>query len=685
MNKGNILVVDDEVHISEMLKLRLEANEFSVKCASSGLEALRVLGEDQEIDVVMSDIMMPGIDGIELMKKIKETHPYKEVILITGFASLETAIEAVRLGGFDYIRKPFEDIPSLLHTVSLAVDKKRIVADRGRIAIELKDSNDKLKRMNLMLGDSVNELVMLHHIVESISETLSVDSLIDKFLHNIVEALEFRRVLLFLKNESHSILELAGNVGFTDKPLGAMTISVADKTKNIVKALSAPEPLLLAGIQKNTDDEFLRKITGEDSRSVIFFPLRVRDDAIGILVLESDKQINVRKINSVKLYINHAALIIANAQMYHRLVKINEELKEMDRLKSEFISTVSHELRTPLTTVKEGISMVLEGIVGEINNRQERVLEMSKKDVDRLSKLIEDLLNISRIDAGKVTLERSRLLIKATIDKACSSTKALTKEKGVELKNACPDGLPFVYADENRVMQVLVNLVANAIKFSSEKGVVTITVRAVDADEFIEIDVKDEGVGIAEEDKSKLFQKFSQLNRVYGPGSKGTGLGLAISKELMTMHGGRIWLKESTLGKGSTFSFTLPVYRPGVEEKILLDDNLDAEIKKAKRVNSVFSMAAFKNRGEATRENMISLRDAVNKGLISEEGLAAIYNEKVVLVLFKGAESTFVRKWQSSFTGLLQKELCKKFECSTISYPEDGQTREELLGRVLGS
>ena len=224
-----------------------------------------------------------------------------------------------------------------------------------------------------------------------------------------------------------------------------------------------------------------------------------------------------------------------------------EELakKQRDISIAEFFEKNRHLLgfdnprRALLTAVKEGVSIVLDGIVGGINNRQERILEMSRRDVDRLARLIEDMLNISRIESGKVILSRSKVSPASLLERSFLSVKALAGEKAVRIETVLAPALPDVFVDEDRVIRVLVNLLSNAVKFSPEGSALKVSARLLEKEKLIEVSVTDQGIGIAAADQDRLFHKFSQIGRKAGPGYQGTGLGLAISKEIVEMHGGR--------------------------------------------------------------------------------------------------------------------------------------------------
>lgn len=238
------------------------------------------------------------------------------------------------------------------------------------------------------------------------------------------------------------------------------------------------------------------------------------------------------------------------------LERTNKELLKLDELKSEFISTVSHELRTPLSIIKEGISLVLDKIPGEINEKQFKILDISKYNIDRLARIIDNLLDISKIEAGKVELRRSLINISEVVKRAASSFEPRISEKGLKMNLDVDDVAGSVWADTDKITQVLTNLIGNAVKFTSS-GAIDISCK--DKGDQVVCSVSDTGVGISKEDMPKVFSKFQQFGRTSGAGDKGTGLGLSIAKSIVDMHDGVIWV-ESEPGKGSKFAFKLYKY-----------------------------------------------------------------------------------------------------------------------------
>jgi signal transduction histidine kinase len=270
---------------------------------------------------------------------------------------------------------------------------------------------------------------------------------------------------------------------------------------------------------------------------------------------------------------DHAAMASENAKLYaqvrqyaetleaqveartRELQESNERLQELDRLKSEFLSDVSHELRTPLTSVKGYVDYLLEGIVGELSPPQRDFLTRVKGNTDRLVRLINDLLDLSRIEAGRVDFHPVRLAMVEVATEVIDALRPLAAEKEVDLSTDMSETDGFVRADRDKVYQILLNLTHNAVKFTPPRGSVQVRVEGQPRGEVLTV-VQDTGEGIPPEELQRIFDKFHQVSE--SPAHpKGSGLGLAIAKKLIELHGGQIWVR-SELGKGSAFGFTLP-------------------------------------------------------------------------------------------------------------------------------
>jgi PAS domain S-box-containing protein len=240
--------------------------------------------------------------------------------------------------------------------------------------------------------------------------------------------------------------------------------------------------------------------------------------------------------------------------------RYERRLKELDKMKSDFVSNVSHELRTPLTSIKGSVDNMLDGLTGSLNEKQVRYLSRIKSNTDRLSRLINDLLDLSRIEAGRVEVRPTTLPLAALAEEVAEHLKALAAEKLIRIEVPSADPSVTVWADRDKVTQVLMNLIGNAVKFTPQGGKITVAVEK-NGNDYIQISVADTGPGILPEERNRIFSKFYQVANIEKQKPKGSGLGLAISKALVEMHGGKIWM-ESEIGRGSTFYFTLPAQQP---------------------------------------------------------------------------------------------------------------------------
>jgi len=265
--------------------------------------------------------------------------------------------------------------------------------------------------------------------------------------------------------------------------------------------------------------------------------------------------LNARHLERVQMILIAIEDITERKNAEEKIREQIEALKDLDNLKTQFLSITSHELRTPMTPMKAQLQMLLESYFGKLNEKQKQSIEMILRNTERLDKLIIDILDISRIQAGRLKFELKKVQPVDCIRESITNMKPLADEKNIAITIKI-DKLPKITLDNDRVTQVLTNLIDNAIKFTPEKGKITIEAKKQKND--ILVKVKDTGIGISEENLKRIFNPFLQIDSSYSRKYKGTGLGLAICKGIVEQHGGKI-LAKSKLDKGSTFYFTLPL------------------------------------------------------------------------------------------------------------------------------
>jgi signal transduction histidine kinase/CheY-like chemotaxis protein len=323
----------------------------------------------------------------------------------------------------------------------------------------------------------------------------------------------------------------------------------------------------------------------EKAHSVIYMPLVTKDRVLGIITIQSSKKgaYTVHHLNVMHSLASYTAIALDNAAAYRQLNEQEREIRRLledaeraravaedaDAAKSAFLSTVSHELRTPLTSVL-GFAKIIkkrledrifplvradDGKVEATIRQVEDNLKVVVSEGERLTKLIDDVLDLAKIEAGKFEWHSEPVTVQELIERATGATSSLFEQKGLQLAQEIEPGLPVITGDRDRLIQVVINLISNAVKFTSQ-GSITCRARRRDGD--IVVSVADTGMGIAPADQPKVFERFKQVGDTLTDKPKGTGLGLPICKEIVEHHGGRLWV-ESEIGKGSTFSFTVPV------------------------------------------------------------------------------------------------------------------------------
>ena len=325
---------------------------------------------------------------------------------------------------------------------------------------------------------------------------------------------------------------------------------------------------VLVRSEADADRIRLSSVTAGELKFVAHVPLSARGRTIGLLsaYFRTPRELTDTQARALRTIARLVSVANENADLVSELRVNNLQLERANRLKSEFLASVSHELRTPMNAIIGYTKLMLDGLDGDLTAQQQTDLFRVAQAADNLLGLINGLLDLAKIEAGKMELNVEEVNMIEVAGEALELVRPHADEKGLAVRSSIPLGLPTVWADRARVRQVLANMLANAVKFT-ERGSVTVTAAA--AEGWVTISVVDTGVGISPEAQAYVFDEFRQADssttRRYG----GTGLGLAISKRLVTLHGGRIWV-DSEVGRGSTFHFTLPIrVRAGSETTVL--------------------------------------------------------------------------------------------------------------------
>jgi signal transduction histidine kinase/HAMP domain-containing protein len=408
------------------------------------------------------------------------------------------------------------------------------------------------------LARSVEELKALGDVSQIVNSTLDLETVLTSIVRHAVQISKADAGTIYEFDETEQVFIPRINYGVSDEFIQVMRDSrlrVGDKT---VLGQSAKNKLPVQ-IQDlvNAPDYPISYMKKTDFRALLAVPLLRKDRHLGGLVIRRKVagKFTEPVVNLLQTFAAQSVIAIHNARLFHEIEDKGHELQIANKHKSEFLANMSHEFRTPLNAILGYTELIIDNIYGDVPEKIQEVLERVEKNGQHLLNLINDVLDISKIEAGRLTLSLNDYSMQDLIQTVYTSVEALAAEKNLDLKMTVPEVLKNGKGDEQRIAQVILNLLGNAIKFT-EQGEVVVEA-TVSNDSFL-ISVSDTGPGLSETDQKNIFDEFRQADGSSARAKGGTGLGLSISKKIVEMHGGRIWV-DSILGKGSTFSFTLPI------------------------------------------------------------------------------------------------------------------------------
>ncbi|WP_455389162.1 GAF domain-containing sensor histidine kinase, partial [Petrachloros mirabilis] len=428
----------------------------------------------------------------------------------------------------------------------------------------------------------IGQLTLLYQTGIIVSSTLDRETLINTALTTIRHNLHFDRVMLSFYDQDNKVSYDARLVGVPDEIATfarSLNTPVTDPSSIEGQLLLEGTPILIKDIRKVWDrlhplSQQLASVT--HARSIIVVPLKVQNRIIGSLTVDrlQDNALNEEDLDVMVTVANQLAIALQHAAAYQEIEELNlglerkvhertaqleaanEQLQELNQLKSNFVSVVSHELRTPMTSIKAYLDNMLDGMTGPLNEKQCQYLSRMRINIDRLTRMIIDLLDLTKIESGRVEMRMQPISIAEFINETIESIRPLTAEKSILLEAQVPTVLPRIQGDRDKLAQILTNLIGNATKFTPAGGTILVKTEVSEASNMLQICVSDTGCGIPQDELPKVFEKFFRGSAT-PEGTKGAGLGLAIVKSLVELHGGQVWV-ESTQRKGSSFFFAIP-------------------------------------------------------------------------------------------------------------------------------
>ena len=431
-----------------------------------------------------------------------------------------------------------------------------------------------LNKVQEELDKKITGLYTLHELGKKINSTFNIEDLFTLLNQPLVSKLGFSKALIMLKDEKSGTALVKTSIGYSDGEIKRIENEL--NKGPVAQSLFKKSRFLLVNrdLEKIEHEDFLSDIFKTESFLIV--PFVAKDEVIGFILMgnvASYSKVTEGDAELLSVLASQIGTAIENTRLYtelfnshqdlgrrvkertKELARLNEELKRLNKVKSDFVSAVSHELRTPLTSIKGYASILMTGKLGEVSPAQKERLEKIDKHSNSLTHLINDLLDIARIESGKVQMEIKEISIKKMLDSIVDIITPQIKEKQILLKVDIKTKMDKIKADQSQLERVFLNLLSNAVKFTPEKGKITIYI--ADKDKFIWFSVEDTGIGIPKQDLERVFEEFFRSDNASLQKVKGTGLGLSLVKKIIEAHEGRIWV-ESDLGKGTKFSFTIP-------------------------------------------------------------------------------------------------------------------------------
>lgn len=535
--KEIILVVDDDLDFLKIIKLILENKSYEVDTAPSANEGISRLKE-RFYNAVILDIILPDADGTELLSKCLEIHPDIIAIMLTGHSSVQNAVQSLNRGAFAYLEKPL-DTETLLSIISRGLEKQRLVLENRSLMEELEQRN---RVANTLLSVS-----------QAVSESLNLQQIVDSSLQKVAYFTGIKISFIYLCENDRLVLK--GTHGLSPKQVAQMEKEIPRDGGIIGRIFKQAKPIIIDDFTNSTDKS-LGPLKKKGCRSFGGIPLSILGESIGVMGVVASANDRKMTDNNIELLTGigrEITIAIRNAQLYEAASSA-KSLQELDNMRTEFLANVSHELRTPLAVIKGSANSLLQPDVIFDDSTRQYFLQSIDKDADTLTRLVDDLLVMSRLEAEALEVKKKPYKISEVVEAIKDRLDNLTVKHQLQINIA--EDLPPVNIDDIRIGQVLTNLVENAVKFSNDNT--TILIEAKRNDQEIIVSVIDQGSGIPVELHTKIFERFFQGNGRKTGRRKGTGLGLAICRGIVEAHGGKIWV-ESQPNQGATFTFILPL------------------------------------------------------------------------------------------------------------------------------
>jgi signal transduction histidine kinase len=517
---AKILIADDEAGVRLTTHAILQQEGYDVESASSGQEAVEAIRQ-RHYDLVLTDLKMPGVDGLGVLAEVRKRSPLTVTVMMTGYGSVASALEAVQLGAYEYLLKPIE-VEELKQAVRRSLERKRL------------SEIDALYRISWTVTQSQDAAAMAAEISDAVRGVLGLDY----------------ACLLTPEGDNWK-----GN--------GSQALSHALNSLPLQRSLQ--RGLIVTDLDH--DEAAASWARAYQVRSYALVPGIAASHLVCVLCAHNGREpyeFHASAVRFLQGLASQTALALENAALISELKSNNEEmaaanrkLQQLDKLKSNFLSVATHELRTPLSVILGYNAMLEESLQDRLDESERQTLTESIAACKRLIRMVNSMLDINQIESGKMKMDFVLTDLRRLLNGVAALFHQEARSRQLQLTVELPTRTLRAELDAERIEQVLINLVGNAMKFTPAGGAIAIRLRHHAELRQAEISVQDNGIGIAPEDQARIFDEFAQVRHGHTV-RDGSGLGLAITKRIVEAHHGQLRV-TSTPGAGSTFSFTLPL------------------------------------------------------------------------------------------------------------------------------
>lgn len=685
---SKVLLVSDNEKQNELI------TETLLRCGVTALvsveeENIFSCVENGLVDLVIVDAGTKSIDSAILCKKLKAFLHTENLLLLLLADAENTGYDVMKLANAQILKPVNEKILSATVLSNL----------------KMKKSLDILSKNNSELAKSLYQLDVLYNTSTQLAGSLDKQKLVNIMIDGLEKSLSFSLSSTLIFNDEknidliiNSLYGISPRLEHSLKLRAILSYRALFDKKEIPYEINVDDIRVIKNI-KHPLEEYDLNILKFDN---LFAPINVGEKFFGLIEVFRENEFTQEDTTCFQTLSRQVSLPLENASLYEEIKATNTKLEKLERLKSEFTSIVSHELRTPLTAIKNSLDILLSGKTGEITAAMDNFLNLAKRNVTRLSGIINDLLDLTKVEAGKMDFRFEKGDINSPVEFVKNTFENLAKEKKIELKLEAQTEIAQTYFDSQRIEQVVTNLVSNAVKFTNENGKIiikteTIPLEKVDKskifdlqnpvfyENYIKVSVADSGIGIAPEDIVKVFDKFQQIENSLNRKNGGTGLGLPIAKQLIEAHRGFIWV-ESEPNIGTTFSFILPILSEKEFFTIELEKNLQTALNASKPLLLVNIEEAQNAKNSFINEIKSGQVSIIRKTTNTKEVFYAENGKNGLLISIPEGDKfarNFIEKkiethLEQNATGAEKYDIVY----STALAPEEGKNADELLKAV---